>query len=218
MSKVPYQKSACWYDTIIEPLNTGLRQIGLKMIPPKPSQRVLDVGCGTGTHLDLYRQAGCKVFGIDLSPSMLDVARQKLGDRAQLLLGDASRMPYPDASYDLVMVTLSLHEMPPATRLAVIGEMRRVLKQNGRILVIDYHPGSIRSLKGWLFKGMIFFIEWIAGGEHFRNYRQFLSQGGVPALAEQYHLSQVQTKFVTGGNLGLFVFALKQNSLPATGG
>jgi ubiquinone/menaquinone biosynthesis C-methylase UbiE len=206
VSKVPYQNSARWYDTIIEPLNTGLRQIGFKMIPPEPGQRVLDVGCGTGTHLELYRQAGCKVFGIDLSPAMLEVALQKLGDRAQLLLGDASCMPYPDDSYDLVIVTLALHEMPPDTRLAVVGEMRRVLKQNGRMLAIDYHPGSIRSLKGWLFKGIINFIEWLAGGEHFRNYRQFLSHGGVPALAEQHNLSQVQSKIVTGGNLGLFVF------------
>ncbi|MFC1547255.1 class I SAM-dependent methyltransferase [Candidatus Neomarinimicrobiota bacterium] len=210
MSKSPYQKSARWYDTIIEPLNAGLRQIGLKMMPPEPGQRVLDVGCGTGTHLDLYRQAGCKVFGIDLSSAMLDVARQKLGDQAQLLLGDASRMPYPDASYDMVMVTLALHEMPPATRLAVLGEMRRVLKQTGRILIIDYHPGSIRSLKGWLFRGIIFFIEWLAGGEHFRNYRHFLSKGGVLPLGRQFNLAQVQTKFVTGGNLGLFVFAPRQ--------
>jgi ubiquinone/menaquinone biosynthesis C-methylase UbiE len=99
--------------------------------------------------------------------------------------------------------------MLPATRQSVVGEMRRVLKPSGRILIIDYHPGPVRSLKGWLFKGMIFFIEWLAGGEHFRNYRQFLSQGGVPELAEQFNLSHAQSKIVTGGNLGLFVLVPK---------
>lgn len=212
MGKIPYQKTARWYDRVLEPLNTGLRQIGLKMMPPAPGLRVLDVGCGTGTHLDLYQQAGCEAYGIDLSPHMLDVARQKLEDRAQLLLGDASNMPYPDDCYDVVMITLALHEMSPATRLAVVGEMRRVLRKNGRLLVIDYHPGTIRSLKGWLFKGLIFFIEWLAGGEHFRNYRHFLSQGGILPLARQFNLGQVQTKFVTGGNLGLFVLAPRRSA------
>jgi ubiquinone/menaquinone biosynthesis C-methylase UbiE len=210
MGKVPYQKSAGWYDTLLEPLNTGLRQIGLKMMPPEPGARVLDVGCGTGTHLDLYEQAGCEVHGIDLSPAMLDVARPKLGDHARLHLGDASQMPYPDNSFDMVMATLALHEMTPDTRIAVVGEMRRVLRDEGRLLVIDYHPGTVRSLKGWLFKGLIWLIERLAGRDHFRNYRHFLSHGGALPLARQFNLSQVQSKFVTGGNLGLYVFAARQ--------
>ncbi len=209
MSKDPYRRSAKWYDTLFEPLNADLRKIGLKMWPPGPGMSVLDVGCGTGTHLGLYRQAGCEVFGIDSSPAMLEVARQKLGERATLQKGDASQMPYSNGTFDLVVVTLTLHEMPNPTRSAVMSEIKRVLKKDGRILVIDYHPGPIRFPKGWLFKGLITFIEFWAGREHFRNYRDFLANGGLPALSEQHGLCLVEAKIVTGGNLGLFLYCLE---------
>ncbi|UCD37621.1 MAG: class I SAM-dependent methyltransferase [Fidelibacterota bacterium] len=205
MSKDPYRRSAKWYDALFEPLNAGLRQIGLKMWPPQAGLSVLDVGCGTGTHLDLYQQAGCQVYGIDSSPAMLEMARQKLGQHATLDLGDASQLPYPDGTFDLVMITLTLHEMLPATRTAVLSEIQRVIKKSGRILIIDYHPGPIRFIKGWLFKGLITLIELWAGRDHFRNYRDFLAHGGVPALSQRPGLLQAGAKIVTGGNLGLFL-------------
>lgn len=166
---------------------------------------VLDVGCGTGTHLDLYQSAGCEVFGIDSSPAMLDVARHKLGPQAELHQGDAAHMPYENGTFDLVMVTLTLHEMPPQTRSAVLDEMTRVLKPGGRILVIDYHPGPLRFPKGWFTKALITIIEFLAGWEHFRNQRHFLRSGGAPTLADQHGLSISESKIVTGGNLGLYL-------------
>ena len=209
MSKVPYQRSAKWYDRFIEPLNVSLRQIGLKMCPATEGTIVLDVGCGTGTHLDLYQKAGCEVFGIDSSSAMLEVARNKLGQRATLHLGDASQMPYEDGMFDLVIITLTLHEMPTPTRSAVLSEVKRVLRQSGQLLVIDYHTGPIRFPRGWLGKGLITIIEFLAGGEHFRNYREFLATGGMQALSQRYSLRQTEAKIVSGGNIGLFVFTLE---------
>ena len=209
MSKVPYQRSAKWYDSLIEPFNVSLRQIGLKMCPATEGATVLDVGCGTGTHLDLYQKAGCEVFGIDSSSAMLDVARNKLGQRATLHLGDASQMPYEDGMFDLVIITLTLHEMPTPTRSAVLSEIQRVLKQCGQLLVIDYHTGTIRFPRGWLGKGLITFVEFLAGGEHFRNCREFLATGGMPALSQHHSLRQTEAKIVNGGNIGLYVFSLE---------
>ena len=209
MSKDPYRRSAKWYDTLIEPLNADLRKIGLKMWPPGPGMSVLDVGCGTGTHLDLYQQAGCEVFGIDSSPAMLEVARKKLGERATLHRDDALQMPYSSGTFDLVIVTLTLHEMSNPTRSAVMSEIKQFLKKDGRILVIDYHPGPIRFPKGWLFKGLITFIEFWVGREHFKNYRGFLASGGLPALSDQHGLNRAKEKIVTGGNLGLFLYGLE---------
>ena len=108
----PYHKSARNYDKYVEPFNTVVRQIGLRMYPPQEGMRVLDVGCGTGTNLSLHHPAGCEVFGIDLSPAMAEMARKKLGDRAEILLGDASHMPYEDNFFDLVPTMMTLHEMP----------------------------------------------------------------------------------------------------------
>lgn len=94
MSSDPYRKVAAIYDRLFEPLNRGLRMLGVRMILPEQGMRVLDVGCGTGSHLDIYRGSGCTLFGIDASPSMLDVARSRLGEGADLRLGDATQMPY----------------------------------------------------------------------------------------------------------------------------
>ena len=203
MDDDPYRRVAGIYDRIFEPLNYGLRQLGIRMYPLKPGQKILDVGCGTGVHLDLYRKSGCELYGIDTSPSMLDVAKARLGEEAELRLSDATKMPYERDTFDLVLCMLVLHEMNQPTRMSVIEEMKRVLKADGRILLIDFHAGPARPLKGWLTKLVIFFSEIAAGSRHFSNYRHFISIHGLPTLIEDSRLSEEQRKVVAGGTLAL---------------
>ena len=199
--KDPYRRIARFYDAVVEPFNTALRRYVLRVARPEEGMRVLEVGCGTGANLLLYADAGCDVAGIDLSPAMIDVARRKLGDRADLRLGDAADMPFPDNSFDLVVSFLTLHEMPPAVRTPVMKEMVRVAGEDGRVLLIDYHPGPIRFPKGWFFKSVIFAIEFGAGWEHFQNHRDFLAREGLPKLVEDHGLEVVKEKTLTGGNI-----------------
>ena len=201
----PYGRTARFYDALVEPPNAVLRKIGLKICPPREGMKVLEVGCGTGTNLSLYENAGCDVFGIDLSPAMLEVARRKLGERADLRLADAAEMPYADDSFDLVTAFLTLHEMPTATRTAVMAEMVRVVNRDGRLLLIDYRSGPIRFPKGWLFKGLIVSMEVAAGREHFRNYRDFLAREGLPGLISSHGLSVETEKVVSAGNMLAYV-------------
>lgn len=207
MGTDPYEKSAKAYDRYVEPSISVLRKIGMKMYPPKEGMFVLDVGCGTGTNLMLYHEAGCKTSGIDLSPSMVEVAKKKLGDKAEIRLGDASKMEFPDATFDLVIGFLTLHEMPSQIRTNVIGEMSRVMKPDGRILLIDFHPGPLRFPKGWWYKAVILFFEIMAGRGHYRNYRDFLSRKGLPALLSTHNLRTVDKKIVSGGNVALFLLS-----------
>jgi ubiquinone/menaquinone biosynthesis C-methylase UbiE len=201
----PYKKVAKFYDSLFEPLNKGLRSIGLKMFPPKEGMFVLDVGCGTGIHLERYHKAGCEVFGIDLSPSMLQVARDRLGASANLHLGDASNMPYSDRMFDLTIMSTVLHEMPPDVQTGVIDESIRTLKDDGRILLIDFHPGPIKPLKGWINKSIITTAEIAAGRKHFKNYRHFIKNKGLPVLISAHGLSVGQEKIVGGGSIALFL-------------
>lgn len=201
----PYKRVAKFYDAVFEPLNKGLRSIGMKMFPPQEGMIVLDVGCGTGIHLERYQKAGCKVFGIDLSPSMLQIARDRLEASAELQVGDASNMPYSDDKFDLIIMSTVVHEMPPDVRSAVIEESKRTLKENGRILLIDFHPGPIRPLKGWINKSIITLAEIAAGREHFKNYRHFIANKGLPALVSAHGLSVEQEKVVSGGCIALFL-------------
>ena len=206
MNSDPYRKSAEKYDTLVEPFITALRQIGMKVYPPREGMLVLDVGCGTGTNLCLYHEAGCRVFGIDSSPAMLEEAKKKLGNQAELLLGSASEIHYPDGFFDLVTGMLTFHEMPRQIRSQAMNEMVRVLKQYGRILLIDYHPGSIHFPKGWVHKAVIYFFEIAAGREHFKNFRDFLANKGIPGLIASHKLSMEKSKIVSGGNLGVYLF------------
>lgn len=209
MIKDPYKYSAKFYDTFIEPSVAALRKIMLKMYLPKEGIRVLEVGCGTGSNLRLYQKIGCEINGIDLSPSMVEVATKKLGEKAHIKLGNASQMPYPDNHFDLVIAMLTLHEMPNSIRPLIITEMRRVMKQDGRLLIVDFHPGPIRFPKGWLYKITILFFERIAGREHYRNYRDFLANKGLPPLLRTNNLSVEKEKIVSSGNLALF--SMKSN-------
>ncbi len=139
--KDAYRKIAGIYDRLFENMNKGLRLAGIRMFRPSKGMNILDVGCGTGTHLELYQRYGCNLYGIDLSPSMLEVARARLGDSTRLELGDATSMPYENHKFDLIISMLSLHEMAPQIRSGVLSEMKRVLKDDGHILLIDFHPG-----------------------------------------------------------------------------
>ena len=200
----PYRRYASKYDAFAEPFISVIRQIGIKSFPVKAGMKVLDVGCGTGTNLVLYHRAGCLVHGIDLSPSMLEVARDRLGKHADLRVGDASEMPYRDNSFDLVTSMLTLHEMPYMIRPQVMKEMIRVMSREGRILLTDYHPGPIRFPKGWMLKAIILFLERVAGGEHFKNYRDFLKKKGLPGLIDASKLVLEKKEIASGGNIALY--------------
>lgn len=205
MNDDPYRKVAGIYDRLFEPLNKDLRSIGVRMLPPEQGMKVLDIGCGTGVHLSLYQKAGCKIYGIDISPSMLDVARKRLGEDADLCHGDATKMPYEKNTFDLVLCMLVLHEMEQASRVTVTTEMKRVVKPDGHILLIDFHAGPARPLKGWFTKAFIFLAEVAAGRRHFRNYRHFISIRGLPCLIEESRLKEKQRKVVAGGALALYL-------------
>lgn len=197
----PYRRIARFYDIVVDPPNAALRSIGLRMVPPEPEMSVLEVGCGTGSNLALYERAGCRVSGVDLSPSMLEIARSKLRPTADLRLCDAADLPYENGSFDLVTAFLTLHEMPAALRSSVFDEMIRVARPDGRLLVIDFHPGPIRFPKGWLFKLMILALELGAGREHFRSYRDFLARRGLDGMLRDAPVTVESQKSLSGGNV-----------------
>jgi ubiquinone/menaquinone biosynthesis C-methylase UbiE len=199
-----YRRIAPWYDRLIDPINRALRPIGDKLFQPGPEERILEVGCGTGAQLAFYRARGCRVTGIDLSAAMLRIARARLDASTLVCRGDAARLPYPDGVYDVVLATLVLHEMDPGVRHSVMGEILRVLGPHGRLGIIDYHPRSRRSLKGFVAKGVIGGIERAAGRRHYANYRHFLHAGGVPEMAGRYGLQIMRHKRVSGGNIGIY--------------
>jgi ubiquinone/menaquinone biosynthesis C-methylase UbiE len=71
-------------------------------------QRLLEVGCGTGAHLEIFRGGGLNVSGLDVSSHMLWIARGRLGENAQLCVGDAENLPFKGRSFDSVALIATL--------------------------------------------------------------------------------------------------------------
>ncbi len=120
----------------------------------RAGHRALDVGCGTGTLLELLgrRLPGVSAAGLDGDPRMLGRARRKLrraGARAALCLGLADSLPFADRSLDRVLSTLMLHHLTQEQRRTALAEARRVLRPGGELHVADWgrpHNPAMRLL------------------------------------------------------------------------
>lgn len=107
----------------------------------------LDVGCGTGEmmRLILEQDKTKKLSGIDISEKMLAVAKAKLQDRADLILGDSEHLPFPGQSFDIVYCNDSFHHYPAPEK--VLSEINRVLADRGTFLMGDsWQPAFGRTI------------------------------------------------------------------------
>jgi len=102
-------------------------------------RRILDAGCGSGPLFAALRDRGAIVTGFDSSAGMLELARRRLGDGADLRVADLGRpLPFPDGAFDDVIASLVLHYLEDWT--APLAELRRVLKPGGRLIASVNHP------------------------------------------------------------------------------
>lgn len=194
---------AAVYDRLIEPMQAGVRRVAFELLPPDPDWVVLDVGCGTGTGLARYADAGCTVEGVDVSAAMLERASARLGTAAELHHVDPGPLPFDDDRFDLVMISMVIHEVPGAERVALLREMARVAKPDGQLLVIDFRFGSLRGWKGQALRLLLPVIERFVG--HYREYRSFQAGEGVPPLLAAAGLNMEREKIVAGGNLAIYL-------------
>lgn len=113
-----------------------------EFIQAKGNEEVLDICCanGKGTQfLASYFKQG-RVTGIDLNPAMISFAIKNTKKIANVnfRVGDCTKMDFPDQSFDFVNSFLALHEIPTQLVKVVLKEIKRVLKDTGRLLVFDF--------------------------------------------------------------------------------
>jgi ubiquinone/menaquinone biosynthesis C-methylase UbiE len=99
----------------------------------------LEVGIGSGLNLPFYGPAVTRASGIDLSAAMLRIARERaesLGRKIVLTQGDAERLPFPDAAFDTVAVSLVLCTVPEPAR--ALREVARVCRPGGRVVLMEH--------------------------------------------------------------------------------
>ena len=107
------------------------KELILDLVAPHAGEMVLDVGCGTGNHLQFFREKWCSVTGIDPCAETLNIARAKLGSGAELLVGKAEDIPFSDDEFDIVTLinVLEIANNPQK----VIAEAIRVCR--GRVFI-----------------------------------------------------------------------------------
>src|SRR5262249_12969157 len=103
----------------------------LESLPAGPA---LDAACGTGRHTVRLAQLGHTVIGVDATPQMLEIAREKVPE-ADFRTGDLHALPIDDASVDLVVCAIAVSHLPDLT--PVFAEFVRVLRPNGHLVLSD---------------------------------------------------------------------------------
>ncbi len=110
-----------------------------QLLKERGSQRVLDLGCGSGRHVVYLARSGFAVYGLDNSPQGLALTQKWLDEEglsADLQLGDmAARWPYEDSFFDAVISVQVIHHALAATIKKIIQEIERVLKKGGFIFI-----------------------------------------------------------------------------------
>lgn len=144
--------SASEYDFHTNLMGLGVNRSNSRMVVEmariRPGDKVLDVGCGSG-NLTLtarkYVGPSGSAYGIDAAPEMIDVARKKAkrsGYEAVFELGLIENIPYPEATFDVVVSRLVLHHLPDDLKRKGFREIFRVLKPGGVCFLADFQPPS----------------------------------------------------------------------------
>ena len=189
------------YRKIIDPALVPLREHVGWWIPD--GSTVVDIGCGTGAQLFALGKRIVRGLGVDHSRTQIEHAQQqtcRLGlPHIEFLAADATHLTsIQDKEFDFAVTSLVIHEMPMEIRLPVLQEMRRIA---GQLIVVDWRA---RQTTLWR-RISTHAIERLAGGEHYRGYRSFTKNGGIPQLLKQTDLTVVEEQETSKGTMQLWL-------------
>ena len=143
------------YDPLVSLMGAArAREELIKQANIKPNQRVLDLGCGTGTLVVLLKRkyATAEIVGIDPDPKALRRAEKKVrraGVAVQLDEGFSDELPYDDGTFDRVLSSFMLHHLEEHERENTLREVLRVLKPAGTFHLLDFAGGEDRASGRW---------------------------------------------------------------------
>ena len=139
-----YNRLSRWYD-LFSASERRFTETGLSLLNVQPGERVLEIGFGTGHSLVTLAQSvgeTGKVYGIDISDGMLELAQQRvrgagLASRTELKLADATALDYPPESLDAILMSFTLELFDASDLPRVLGECTRTLRRGGRLGVVS---------------------------------------------------------------------------------
>lgn len=189
---------ALTYSLLIDPPLSGLRKAVAEEI--SCPDRVIDIACGTGMLATELAQRAGHVTGIDLDEELISFAISRAEKKGVINMDfrvhDASNLTvYTENEFDVAVTSMAIHQFPEDLALKILMEMKRIA---GKVVIADYNFPLPRSLSG----SVAFNIERIARGDHYRNFRNFMSRGGLNWFTNKAGLT-VRSKVIRGN--GVFV-------------
>ncbi len=185
------------YDLFAAPIGFVYRAAA-RQAGAAPGRRLLDLCTGTGELALRCARLGAQVTAADFTASMLWRARAKARGRGlRLVEADARRLPFADASFDVVLLSFALHDMPARARVESLLEATRVARE--RVIVVDYDPPT-RGLGGRLVTAMLASFETA-------YLRGFLRAGGTPAAIAAAGLGVERRRRALPGLFGIWSVA-----------
>ncbi|MFC1865550.1 class I SAM-dependent methyltransferase [Chloroflexota bacterium] len=189
------------YENLIDPILKNVRRITPEFSGMKVGDRVLDVCCGTGAQVFEYGQRGIPAIGIDKEPNMLCIAlknrKKQNSENTSFNLADATNLPFCDNKFDYVSVSFGLHDKEREIRNKIVSEMKRVVKKEGSLVLIDYRvplPGNIWAV-------FIRTIEFIVGGSHYRGFKDYMNSGGLTNILDRHCLVREKVDYFKNGTV-----------------
>jgi ubiquinone/menaquinone biosynthesis C-methylase UbiE len=134
------------YDVFTPQASARLAAAFMELSRLKPPARVADLGCGSGAFTALLKHAGYDCVGVDLSAKLIEVGRRKY-PHIEFAEGDIEHLPFPDGSFDGVLLSGVVHHFPDPSRCA--AEVFRVLRPGGRFVAFD--PNRMNPFM-WLYR------------------------------------------------------------------
>jgi len=174
-----------FYDRFIAP---NQRELFMQIIELIESEsNIIDVGCGTGFFSFSVADTCKTVMGIDLSKRNIDKANQNLENKPNAKLSFRNAYLHDIVSqekkhFDYAVMTYVIHEVNEEERISLLNEIAEVAD---KIIIGDYLIPRSNDIAGKIVKT----VEFIAGTEHYRNFRTYEANGGIQYLADKAGLS-----------------------------
>jgi demethylmenaquinone methyltransferase/2-methoxy-6-polyprenyl-1,4-benzoquinol methylase len=213
------------YDLINDLQSFGLHRLWkrrvISLARVQPGERALDLCCGTGDLAFALARRGAQVTGLDFSEPMLAVARRRAAREGAVTFsqGDALKLPFADAGFDIVTVGYGLRNL--ASWEAGLAEMKRVARPGGRLLVLDFGKPDNAQWRWLYFAYLRLFVPLLGlafcGDAHAYAYileslKHYPAQRGVAARMRDLGLAEVRTVNLLGG-----VMSINLAELPTVG-
>jgi demethylmenaquinone methyltransferase/2-methoxy-6-polyprenyl-1,4-benzoquinol methylase len=210
------------YDLTNDILSAGnaplWRVATVRAVDPQPGERVLDIAAGTGTSAAVVAKKGAEVTALDLSAGMIAVGRQRHPE-ITFVEGDAEHLPFEDDTFDAVTISFGLRNVNDP--MQALGEMLRVLKPGGRVVICEFSTPPLAALRFGYFSYLKRVLPGIArlSSSNPAAYR-YLAES-IEAWPEQQVLSQwlrgVGFTMVAHRNLTAGIVALHRGRKPVAG-